>query len=1448
MRAPVSISANLLLSFFAIVLACSHVPVDAFAETGASDGGGLMKVVMENGAADLADLGIGSNDAAIAEAVTVDPNEDIIVGEGAGASRGEDAEAVVPAGSIIDQEMSLDTEASQAGSTRSFFLAQTLENTKTVPIVSAKLPLDERDSLTLPEEGSDSSADTGDEIGRSEATESVDGSEEEDEGAEPGDSALAPASVVTGSFLYGAGVYAVDSDEGTVTLAAIDPARLDATDRGVFAIPSAVFSGSDVFSVSRIATGCFSAAAQAPDAEGPQEMPSSDIFEDAIEQQSAESLLLDSLSTDGSYVSVVGIPSSVREIEEGAFDGCPALTWIEVEVGGVAYSSYNGVLYDADLSSLLLIPEGRQGAVRIPSSADMVDSEVFSHCPLVETIFVDAGSAAFSSRNGLLYDEAGVELLRVPAGRQELVIPHDTYGIAARAFDACTSLSRIVVQDPSVRSYFAGSVLESKIVASKSDVDRDDQFQGVPVPVASLQCVFSHDVFDAGSGSADIRLAAAATSTTWRPYLYRDEIENKELWYLYNGERKKCVGSYLAFEILGAYYSSNGGWRLVSSTGGEYVIMMGQYGPNYTTLYFDREHTMGPVSPEQYNSPSNLLTSSPTRRLCFCAGSHGYNISWNANGGTFTSGSATSSNMTTTGTLPVVSKAGWVFDGWYTVNSASSPGTKVVANTAISSDQTYYARWRIDVTFDTCGNGANTVRSIYSMNTAASNTVNTTTPASIPTRSGRSFAGWYTAATGGDLLSGAANATISITSGSGGTCSLYARFKATIEWNDSSGSYSGPARAVTACNSNTSFSVDVTVPTASMMSKEGYDFSGWRVSSSSGTHLATLPSTATSYSVTQSCTFVALWDVQTRTVTWHTAISSDAVERTAADWNTVHIAPTGFSLHGWSFAGWYADAACTSASVIDWGEATGPIAVDTDYYAKWTKEVTFEPQNGSATLCSTAVRTPADVAGTCITLDAPLREGWEFLGWTSSSTGTSYTVAQAPVASSVNTWYARWRMTLCLDASEGTVSASSFTALNDGDAPFGNESAIALPTPTRTGYAFTGWYADAAASGDRLDDGREGSSGSIGVGALSGNCTLYAGWTVNSYRLSWTVPYGTNPNTATEFTVEDCPLEVKPAMPFSGYAFTGWSGDGISGSPQTFSITESFLEGRADGFTLTYAASFAARDYAVHLHANDGTDAVSTIEVLYDSKVGDAEVPKRYGYMFTGYWTKGTDGTKGQLYFGDDGAYVKDPVWKDVSDVDLYARWTLMANLEVPVSAPGTVTLDIDRATEIREDAAGSQAGSVVSGVLRSSVPQEVPVASIELEALQDASDMLAATRILGAGNPEKCAVEVVAGSTAKALLRLHDPSGASMKWTPASGTSLTIPAATPLAVGSVGDDVTSDALGNLARIGELPLTYAMKLLPGFDVLSMPATDAMNEPVARIVFTVDLASLDQEWF
>ncbi len=406
-----------------------------------------------------------------------------------------------------------------------------------------------------------------------------------------------------------------------------------------------------------------------------------------------------------------------------------------------------------------------------------------------------------------------------------------------------------------------------------------------------------------------------------------------------------------------------------------------------------------------------------------------------------------------------------------------------------------------------------------------------------------------------------------------------------------------------------------------------------------------------------------------------------------------------------------------------------------------------------------------------------------------------------------------------------------------------------LPAPTRTGYTFVGWDVTGAQGAGVVGNGTV--SATVKKGTY-GNLSARAKWVINTYHLSWNVPHGTHGNRTEDFTVEDCPITMGAAVADDGYAFTGWSGEGLAGNPASFVLDSSFLAGKGDGATLSLVAGFSPNPYTVRLHANDGTGDVVEHAVTYDAAVDAAAVPKRYGYAFSGYRTKEDDGSKGELYFGNDGVYVRDSgAWKGLSDIDLYACWTLIGDLEVPVMAPSAISFSVDRATG---QASVTDGSSALSGLIRSSMPEEVPVASLALEGLKGSDGVSLAERLLGEGNPEKCVMEVVFSpgdpSSRTALLKLASSAGSAKDetvWEFSTTERPLIPSASSVASGTTGDDIVSDGLGNLARAGELPLSYALKTLPGFDVHKVPLADA-TDAVARIIFTVDLTGVERELF
>ncbi len=143
-----------------------------------------------------------------------------------------------------------------------------------------------------------------------------------------------------------------------------------------------------------------------------------------------------------SGISSVTLPASISNVDDRAFRSSDVAS-VLVADDNPFYSSFDGALCDADQLSLLLIPEGKQGAVLLPKTAEVAEASVFSHCPLVDSISVEKDGAAFASENGLLYTSDLTTLLRVPAGATEITIREGCTTIAAGALEACAKLERI---------------------------------------------------------------------------------------------------------------------------------------------------------------------------------------------------------------------------------------------------------------------------------------------------------------------------------------------------------------------------------------------------------------------------------------------------------------------------------------------------------------------------------------------------------------------------------------------------------------------------------------------------------------------------------------------------------------------------------------------------------------------------------------------------------------------------------------------------------------------------------------------------------------------------------------------------------------------------------------------------------------------------------------------
>ena len=173
--------------------------------------------------------------------------------------------------------------------------------------------------------------------------------------------------------------------------------------------------------------------------------------------------------------------------------------------------------------------------------------------------------------------------------------------------------------------------------------------------------------------------------------------------------------------------------------------------------------------------------------------------------------------------------------------------------------------------------------------------------------------------------------------------------------------------------------------------------------------------------------------------------------------NTGNLVRTGYTFSGWNTA--------ANGSGTDYAAGTTfAISGNTTLYAKWTPityTVRFNKNHNDATGTMSDQTLTYDVAQT-LTANAFTRDGYDFVGWSTTSDGAvDYTDGQnvsnlANVQGTVVNLYARWATlytlyTITYDLAGGTVATPNPTTYSNLSA------AITLTNPTRDGYIFTGW-------------------------------------------------------------------------------------------------------------------------------------------------------------------------------------------------------------------------------------------------------------------------------------------------------------------------------------------------------------------------------------------------------
>ncbi|MBO5076448.1 MAG: InlB B-repeat-containing protein [Clostridia bacterium] len=366
-----------------------------------------------------------------------------------------------------------------------------------------------------------------------------------------------------------------------------------------------------------------------------------------------------------------------------------------------------------------------------------------------------------------------------------------------------------------------------------------------------------------------------------------------------------------------------------------------------------------------------------------------YTVTLNANGGSVSSGSKSVKYDATYGTLPVPTRNGYSFDGWFTED-----GTAVTSSTVVktAANHTLYAAWLgegLNVSFDANGGSVSqTSKSVTFDSTYGS--------LPTPTRTGYSFDGWFTAASGGTKVTSSTKVTNS------SNHKLYAHWTAnkyTVSLNSAGGSISQSSKEVT---------FDSTYGTLPPPTRTGYTFGGWYTSSSGGSKVTS----STKVTTASDHTLYAHWSVNSYTVTWNTVSNCTiTVKRTSS--------PNGGAATGNLNSGdtvYYGDKLSVTYTpangYILTNNGSTSITVSrnitsSDIYATVepnTYTLFFDANGGSVSTSSKSVK----YGNSYGSLPTPTRDYYDFLGWyTSPSGGTKVTSSTTMDASNV-TLYAHW--------------------------------------------------------------------------------------------------------------------------------------------------------------------------------------------------------------------------------------------------------------------------------------------------------------------------------------------------------------------------------------------------------------------------------------------------------
>ena len=163
-----------------------------------------------------------------------------------------------------------------------------------------------------------------------------------------------------------------------------------------------------------------------------------------------------------------------------------------------------------------------------------------------------------------------------------------------------------------------------------------------------------------------------------------------------------------------------------------------------------------------------------------------------------------------------------------------------------------------------------------------------------------------------------------------------------------------------------------------------------------------------------------------------------------------------------------------------------------------------------------------------------------------------------------------------------------------------------LPSPSRTGYSFDGWYdKDLQNEIYKFDDLKDG-------------MTLYAKWHLLNYTINYSITSDVTNDNISKYNIETNTFTLNEPTR-TGYTFKGW----YTNKDFTGNAITRIPKGSWGNFTLY--PQWEANTYDVELVFNDGVTENTVVKVTYGKSYSNLPTPIRDGYIFEGWYLDEND-------------------------------------------------------------------------------------------------------------------------------------------------------------------------------------------------------------------------------